>query len=205
MYVYVCTYILDETKRVNRKIIWIRWNDRISRILGKKTVGLCTRRIKLIEPRKEKIVAHGPSTSVVERKTQVFLFRLSFVRPCTRYRTTELPYVFPNIGLPWLNASRPTSSCHDSFRLDTSVSRYNAPCIIPHRPSFPILPLFLLTRSLRLLSPPNCSTVLRTNDETNRFRYLYPFSHLDILFSYSTPCIVNDKFAILKNTLSERR
>lgn len=145
-------------------------------------------------------MVHPQVLSNVKHKCFCFVCR-SFVRA----RATEQPSYHTSFQI---------SACLDSTRralprLATTRFVSTPPCrdTTPHASYHTVLrfQFFLLTRSLRLLSPPNCSTVLRTNDETNRFRYLYPFSHLDILFSYSTPCIVNDKFAILKNTLSERR
>lgn len=136
-------------------------------------------------------------------KHKCFCFVCSFVRPCTRYRTTELPYVFPNIGLPWLNASRPTSSCHDSFRLDTSVSRYIQRPMHRTTPSFVSNSSALRTLPSSLFFPPKISHHLM--DQINRSRYLYSFLHLDILlFIFHAVYRKREYFAILKNKLSPR-
>lgn len=198
---YVCTYVgRNEKSEPENNLNSLKR----SRISGKKQSSSFARDEKnwsSHEKRRSWLMVHPQVLPNVKHKC--FCFVCSFVRPCTRYRTTELPYVFPNIGLPWLNASRPTSSCHDSFRLDTSVSRYIQRPMHRTTPSFVSNSSALRTLPSSLFFPPKISHHLM--DEINRSRYLYSFLHLDILlFIFHAVYRKREYFAILKNKLSPR-
>lgn len=148
-------------------------------------------------------MAHGPSTSVAERKTQVFLFRL-FVRSSvhalpnnratirlSKYRLALTQRVAPYLVLPRLVSSRylrvaihttPHASYHTVLRFQFFRSSHA-----------PFVSFF----------PPKISHHLM--DQINRSRYLYSFLHLDILlFIFHAVYRKREYFAILKNKLSPR-
>lgn len=129
----------------------------ISRILGGKN-GRGLHETNKTE-RKEKIAAHGPSTSVVERKTQVFLFRL-FVRSSvhalpnnratirlSKYRLALTQRVAPYLVLPRLVSSRHLRVAIQRPMHHTTPSFVSNSSALPLYvlPSSPFSPQFLTT------------------------------------------------------------